>query len=105
MLRFFNSFLASDTAETLLNKYWRLFPQSNQGENANDFILRVAGRAEYFVGPHLMFSYEYVPFPSSSSVFLYFSFFSFPLFPFSSFFFVDMFKDVSLQNQILNLQL
>eukprot|EP01126_Amoeba_proteus_P004228 TRINITY_DN11421_c0_g4_i3.p1 TRINITY_DN11421_c0_g4~~TRINITY_DN11421_c0_g4_i3.p1 ORF type:complete len:857 (-),score=216.68 TRINITY_DN11421_c0_g4_i3:53-2623(-) len=51
---------ADETADMLLDRTWKKFPQSKEGKDKEDFVLCVAGKAEYIAGPHLVFMFDYV---------------------------------------------
>lgn len=48
----------NETADMLLHRVWKYFPQAEKG-SMDDFVLGIAGKAEYIAGPHLVYDFEY----------------------------------------------
>lgn len=51
---------AEDTADDLLERFWKYSSASQEGKQQRDYVFKVAGIREYFLGPHKFFSFEYV---------------------------------------------
>uniref|UniRef100_A0A6B2KX87 phosphatidylinositol 3-kinase n=1 Tax=Arcella intermedia TaxID=1963864 RepID=A0A6B2KX87_9EUKA len=49
-----------ETADSFLEKNWKYFPISREGNQWRDYVLKVVGSDEYFIGPHKMSEFEYI---------------------------------------------